>query len=291
MVTGSMVALITPFQDDRVDEGTLKKLIDFQIENGTDVIVPCGTTGESATLSNEEHHQVIDITVAQVNKRVPVIAGTGSNSTTEAIAMTKAAKAAGADASLSVVPYYNKPTQEGVYRHYMTIAEKTDFPFVLYNIQGRTGINVLPETVARIAQACPLLVGVKEASGNLEQISRLHRLVGNKVAILSGDDALTLPVMAIGGDGVISVVANIAPRQTKALVQAWNDGRVQEALSLHEQLMPLVKALFLESNPGPVKKAASLMGLCGQALRLPMVEPSSSTVEILEKEMRQLGLL
>ncbi len=291
MYTGSMVALITPFKGDRVDEAALKKLIDFQIENGTDVIVPCGTTGESATLSNEEHHQVIDITVAQVNKRVPVIAGTGSNSTSEAIAMTNAAKAAGADASLSVVPYYNKPTQEGVYRHFMTIAEKTDFPFILYNIQGRTGINVLPETVARIAQACPLMVGVKEASGNLEQISRLHSMIGEKAAILSGDDALTLPVMSVGGAGVISVLANIAPRQTKALVQAWNDGHRQEALSLHEQLLPMVKALFLESSPGPVKKAAALLGLCNGELRLPLVEPTAATVKVLEQEMRQLGLL
>lgn len=287
---GSMVALITPFQNGQVDDENLKKLVAFQIENGTDVLVPCGTTGESATLSTAEHHHVIDTVIAAADKRVPIMAGTGSNSTAEAIELTNAAKAAGADCSLSIVPYYNKPTQEGVYRHYLTVAEKTDFPFVLYNIQSRTGINVLPETIKRIAEDCPLLVGVKEASGNLDQMSRLHSLIGNKVAILSGDDALTLPLMAVGGDGVISVLANIAPRLIKALVQACRENKFEEALNLHEQMLPMVKALFLESNPAPVKKAAQLLGLCQDELRLPLVAVAQSTEQILQTEMTTLGL-
>ncbi|MEW6517041.1 MAG: 4-hydroxy-tetrahydrodipicolinate synthase [candidate division FCPU426 bacterium] len=291
MYRGSLVALITPFRQGRVDEEALKRLIEFQISGGTHGLVPCGTTGESSTLSVEEHERVIALTVEITAKRVPVVAGTGSNNTVEAIELTRAAKAAGADAALSVAPYYNRPTQEGLYQHYMKIAEATDFPFILYNIQGRTGVNVLPETIARISQACPLLVGVKEASGSLEQISRLHTLLGDRVPILSGDDALTLPVLAMGGTGVISVVANIAPRETANLVEFWEAGKTAQALAQHERLLPLVKALFLETSPGPVKAAAALMGFCAGDLRLPLVPVAEDTRQKLRQAMADFGLL
>jgi len=291
MLQGSMVALVTPFHDGRVDEAKLKALVEFQIANGTHALVPCGTTGESATLSMDEHHRVIELTIQAANKRVPVIAGTGSNNTVEAIELTRAAKAAGADAALMIVPYYNKPTQEGVYRHFMTVAEAADFPFILYNIQGRTGVNVLPETIARIAKDCPRLVGVKEASGNVEQISHLHSLIGDRVAILSGDDALTLAVMACGGDGVISVVANIAPRQTAAMVEACLAGDFAKALPLHERLLPLVKAMFLETSPAPVKTALEMMGMCSGELRLPMVPVFDATREKVKAELKKFSLI
>ncbi|MCK5243025.1 4-hydroxy-tetrahydrodipicolinate synthase [bacterium] len=291
MYTGSMVAIVTPFKDGKVDEASLKKLIDFQIENGTKVLVPCGTTGESATLSVAEHHRVIDLVVQLTAGRVPVIAGTGSNNTAEAIELTKAARAAGATASLQITPYYNKPTQEGVYQHFIKLAESADFPMVLYNIQGRTGINVLPETIARIAKDCPLLVAVKEASGNLEQISRLHSLLDEKVAIISGDDALTLPIIAVGGKGVISVIANIAPRQTADFVADCLAGKFSEALTRHETMLPMVKALFLESNPTPVKAAMELMGLCSAEVRLPLVGVAEETREKIRIALQQFGLL
>lgn len=291
MYTGSMVAIVTPFTDGKVDEAALKKLVGFQIENGTKVLVPCGTTGESATLSVAEHHRVIDLVVQLADGRVPVIAGTGSNNTAEAIELTKAARAAGATASLQITPYYNKPTQEGVYRHFMKIAEAADFPMVLYNIQSRTGINVLPETIARIAKDCPLLVAVKEASGNLEQISRLHSLLDEKVAIISGDDALTLPIIAVGGKGVISVIANIAPRQTADFVADCLAGKFSEALTRHETMLPMVKALFLESNPTPVKAAMELMGLCSAEVRLPLVGVAEETREKIRIALQQFGLL
>lgn len=291
MYRGSLVALITPFRDGRVDEAALRRLIEFQISQGTHGLVPCGTTGESSTLSVEEHERVIALTVEIAAKRVPVIAGTGSNNTVEAIALTRAAKTAGADAALSVAPYYNRPTQEGLYQHYLKIAEATDFPFILYNIQSRTGVNVLPETIARIAQDCPLLAGVKEASGSLDQISRLHMLLGGRVPILSGDDGLTLPILAVGGAGVISVAANIAPRPVADLVELWEAGKHREALALHERLLPLVRALFLETNPAPVKAAAALLGYGGGELRLPLVPVTDETRQKLRQAMADFGLM
>jgi 4-hydroxy-tetrahydrodipicolinate synthase len=291
MFKGSMVALVTPFSNHQVDEAKLRDLIEFQIANGTSVLVPCGTTGESATLTMAEHRQVIEITVSAAAGRVKVLAGTGSNNTAEAIELTKAAKAAGANGALLIAPYYNKPTQEGLYRHFMAVAEATAFPFVLYNIQSRTAVNVLPETIARIAENCPHLVGVKEASGNLEQISSLHSLVGDRVTILSGDDALTLPIMSVGGQGVISVVANIAPRQTADLVAACQESDFRDALPLHERLLPLVKALFLETSPAPVKSALEMMGICSQELRLPLVAVSESTRTKVRQAMEDFGLL
>lgn len=286
-----MVALATPFKEGQVDETSLQKLVDFQITNKTKVLVPCGTTGESATLSVAEHHRVIEITIEAAKGRVPVMAGTGSNNTAEAIELTRAAKQAGASASLLITPYYNKPTQEGLYRHFMTIAEAADFPFVLYNIQSRTSVNVLPETIARISQACPLLVGVKEASGNLEQISRLHAMVGDHVSIISGDDALTLPIMAVGGQGVISVAANIAPHQIAELVETCAAGKFQQAVSMHEKLLPLVKTLFLETNPAPVKAAMEMLGQCSESVRLPLVSISGHVRESVKNALAEYGLL
>jgi 4-hydroxy-tetrahydrodipicolinate synthase len=290
MFSGSMVALATPFAGGRVDERALQALIEFQIANGTQGLVPCGTTGEAATLSMDEHRRVIEVTVAAAAGRVPVVAGTGSNNTVEAIHLTKAAKAAGAAGALLIAPYYNKPTQEGLYRHFVAVAEAADLPFILYNIQSRTAVNVLPETIVRIAQACPRLVGVKEASGSLEQISQLHALLGSRLDILSGDDALTLPVMAVGGTGVISVVANIAPRQTADLVAACAAGDFRRALPLHERLLPLVKAMFLETNPAPLKAALEMLGLCGGELRLPMVPVASATAAKVRAELEAFGM-
>jgi 4-hydroxy-tetrahydrodipicolinate synthase len=291
MFKGSMVALVTPFENNRVDEARLRALIEFQITNGTHVLVPCGTTGESATLSMAEHRRVIEITVETAAGRALVMAGTGSNNTTEAIELTRAAKAAGANGALLIAPYYNKPTQEGLYRHFLAIAEATQFPFVLYNIQSRTAINVLPETIVRISEACPLLVGVKEASGSLEQISTLHSMLNDRVGILSGDDALTLPIMAVGGQGVISVVGNIAPRQTADLVEACLEGDFRAALPLHERLLPLIKSLFLETSPGPVKAALDMMGMCANELRLPLVPVTDATRAKVRSALEQYGLL
>jgi 4-hydroxy-tetrahydrodipicolinate synthase len=291
MFKGSMVALATPFSEGRVDETSLRKLVDFQIANQTKVLVPCGTTGESATLNTDEHHRVIEITIDAAKGRVPVMAGTGSNNTAEAIELTRAAKQAGATAALLITPYYNKPTQEGLYRHFMTIAEATDFPFILYNIQSRTSVNVLPETITRISQSCPLLVGVKEASGNLEQISRLHAMLGDQVAVISGDDALTLPIMAVGGQGVISVAANIVPSQTAELVETCAAGKFQQAVSLHEKLLPLIKTLFLETNPAPVKAAMEMLGQCSESVRLPLVSISENVRESVRKALEEYGLL
>jgi 4-hydroxy-tetrahydrodipicolinate synthase len=281
-----MTALITPFRQGAIDVPALQKLVEFQIEQGTQVLVPCGTTGESATLSMAEHHQAIQITVQAAKKRVWVMAGTGSNNTQEAIALTQAAKEMGADCSLSIVPYYNKPTQEGIIQHYLAIAKATRFPFVLYNIQSRTGINVLPETIARLAELCPELIGVKEASGNLEQISRLHAVLPERVSILSGDDALTLPIMAIGGSGVISVVGNIFPRAVADLTSRCLENRYPEALRLHEALLPVVQALFTETNPIPVKAIMAERGWCTDEVRLPLVSATPGAREKLRLACR-----
>lgn len=291
MFKGSMVALVTPFENNRVDEVRLRALIEFQIANGTQVLAPCGTTGEAATLSMAEHRRVIEITVETAAGRALVMAGTGSNNTTEAIELTRAAKAAGANGALLIAPYYNKPTQEGLYRHFLAVAEATQFPFVLYNIQSRTAVNVLPETIVRISEACPLLVGVKEASGSLEQISTLHSMLSDRVGIFSGDDTLNLPILAVGGRGVISVVANIAPRQTADLVEACLEGDYKAALPLHERLLPLTKTLFLETSPAPVKAALDMMGLCGNELRLPLVPVTDATRGKVRAALEQYGLL
>jgi len=297
MFKGSIVAIVTPFSatnrggNTSIDENTLRKLIDFQIANGTSGIVPCGTTGESATLNFEEHEAVIRITIEQVNKRVPVIAGTGSNSTQEAIALTQQAASAGADASLQVSPYYNRPTQKGLYEHFKAIAQSVKIPIILYNIAGRTGVNIEPETIARLARDCKNIVAVKEASGSLDQMSRIKQLCPQEFNLISGDDSLTLPIMSIGGIGIISVVANIVPRDVAELVSAFAKGDLKKAETLHYKLLPLIKAVFLETNPIPVKTAMGLLGMCQPDLRLPMCSMSDDNLAKLKTALKDYGLL
>jgi len=291
MFNGSIVAIVTPFKNGKVDEKKLRDLIEFQIKNGSSGIVPCGTTGESATLSFDEHDRVIEITIEQVKKRIPVIAGTGSNSTEEAIMLTKHASHAGADASLQVSPYYNRPTQKGLYEHFKTIANAVDIPIVLYNIASRTGVNIEPETIARLSSDCKNIVGVKEASGNLDQMSRIKALCGEKFDLISGDDSLTLAVLSIGGTGIISVVANIVPKDVANLVTEFQKGNIKKAREIHYRLSPLIKAVFLETNPIPVKTAMGLLGMCEPDLRLPMCAMSPENLEKLKKALIDYGLL
>ncbi|MBI1992305.1 MAG: 4-hydroxy-tetrahydrodipicolinate synthase [Candidatus Omnitrophica bacterium] len=286
---GSMVALVTPFRRDAIDEAALKRLIELHVESGTSAIVPCGTTGESATLSFEEHDRVIDVTVQTARGRIPVIAGTGSNNTREAIRLTKHAKEAGADGALLISPYYNKPTQRGLYLHFKAIAEAVDIPLILYNIASRTAVNIEPETFAQLA-GIPNIVAVKESSGNLEQMSRILQMTEGKLALLSGDDALTLPVLSIGGSGVISVAANIVPRDVASMVEAYQAGRRDEAIRWHQRLLPLVKALFLETNPIPVKTAMGLLGMIQPELRLPLCEMSEANLARLKTVLENYGL-
>jgi len=290
MFRGSIVALVTPFRNNRVDEEALRELIEFQIAGGTSAIVPCGTTGESATLDFEEHKRVVDITVDAVRKRVPVIAGTGGNSTSEAIELTTHAKKAGVDATLQVTPYYNKPSQEGLYRHFKAIAEAVPLPQVLYNVPGRTGINMLPETVARLAEINEI-VAIKEASGNLGQMAEIISLAGDKITLLSGDDNLTLPVLAIGGKGVISVVANIEPADTSSMISEWERGNIEAAKRLYYRLLPLCQAMFYETNPVPVKTSLAIMGKISEEMRLPLVPMSKANIVRLEKALRDYGLI
>jgi len=291
MFEGSIVAIVTPFKDGKIDEKSLRDLIEFQIKNGTSGIVPCGTTGESATLSFEEHQRVIEITVQQVKKRIMVIAGTGSNSTEEAIMLTRHAQKAGADASLQVSPYYNRPTQRGLYEHFKAVAQAVDIPIILYNIASRTGVNIEPETIAKLAADCKNIRGVKEASGNLDQMSRIISLCGKDFDLVSGDDSLTLPILAIGGKGVISVVANIVPNEVARMVLAFQKGNLKEAQQLHYRLLPLVKAMFIETNPIPVKTAMGLLGLCEPTLRLPLCPMLPENQERLKKALKDYGLL
>ena len=287
---GSMVALVTPFRDDRVDEPALKRLVEFHIAQGTSALVPCGTTGESATLSHEEHDRVIETVVQTARGRIPVIAGTGSNNTKEAVRLTKHAKDAGADAALLIAPYYNKPTQRGLYLHFKAIAESVDLPLVPYNIASRTAVNIEPETFARLAEDCPTIAAVKEASGNLEQMSRILQLTRRKIALLSGDDALTLPVLSIGGTGVISVVANLVPKDVAALVSAFERGKLAQAAEWHHKLLPLVRAMFIETNPIPVKTAMGLLGMIEAQLRLPLCAMEGANLEKLKTVLAAYGL-
>ncbi|MBN2427984.1 MAG: 4-hydroxy-tetrahydrodipicolinate synthase [Deltaproteobacteria bacterium] len=291
MFRGSMVAIITPFDGEgRFDEERYRELIEFQIENGTDVIVPCGTTGESATLNYEEHDQVIRACIEQVNKRVPVLAGTGSNATQEAIDISDHAKKMGADGVLLVAPYYNKPTQEGLFQHYKKIAESVAIPQVLYNVPGRTVVNMSADTTIRLAEL-PNVVAVKEASGNLTQISQIIAQAGDKIDVVSGDDFLTFPIMACGGKGVISVTANIMPKEVKTMVAAVQDGRWEDARAIHLKMLNIHQAMFIESSPTPVKTAAALMGKCELHLRLPLVPLQPKSLEKLKTIMKQYDLI
>ncbi len=290
MFKGSMVALVTPFRGGKVDEKALKELVEFHIKNGTSALVPCGTTGESATLSYAEHDRVIELTIEFAKGRIPVIAGTGSNSTDEAIALTKHAKHAGAAASLQVSPYYNRPTQKGLYLHFKAIAEAVDIPIILYNIASRTGVNIEPETFAKLA-GIKNIIGVKEASGSLEQMARIRNLCPKEFLLISGDDALTLPVMAIGGVGIISVVANIIPRDVAEMCAAFEKGDVAKAQALHYKMLPLVKAMFVETNPIPVKTAMGLKKMCDPEMRLPLCEMLPENKERLVKAMKEYKLI
>ncbi len=291
MFKGSIVAIVTPFHNGKVDEKKFRDLIEFHIKNGTSGIVPCGTTGESATLTFEEHERVIEIAIEQAKKRVPVIAGTGSNSTEEAIMLTRAAASSGADASLQVSPYYNRPTQKGLYEHFKAIADSVEIPIILYNIASRTGVNIEPETLAMLSRDCKNIVAVKEASGNLDQMSRIKQLCGDCFELISGDDSLTLPVLSIGGTGIISVVANIVPRDVADLVSEFEKGNISRAQEIHYKLLPLIKAVFIETNPIPVKTAMGLLGMCEPSLRLPMCAMSPENLEKLKKALRDYGLL
>src|SRR5437764_2004798 len=287
---GMSVALVTPFRDGAVDYAELNRLVDWHVEQGTDALVPCGTTGESPTLDHAENDNVIAMVCERARGRIKVIAGTGSNSTAEAIQMTRHAKESGADASLQVGPYYNKPTQEGYYRHFAAIADAVDLPQILYNIPGRTGSNVLAETVIRLAEDVPQVVAIKEATGSLDQASQIAG--GCDLTVLSGDDSLTLPIMSVGGEGVISVVGNIVPRDMRALVRASRDGQPAEALRWHRKLFPLCRDLLgVATNPIPVKVALKLLGRGTGELRLPMCEPDPATADRIRRTLVGYGLL
>lgn len=291
MFKGSMVALVTPFDNQgRFNEEVFRQLVEFQIENGTDAIIPCGTTGESATLNYEEHERVIRVCIEQVNKRIPVIAGTGSNSTSEAIELSQHAKEMGADGVLLVSPYYNKPQQEGLYQHYKLIAESVAIPQVLYNVPGRTAMNMEAKTTIRLAEFANI-VAIKEASGNVTQVSEIIAVAGHKIDVFSGDDFLTLPLMACGATGVISVTANVAPKQVKSLVAAIDAGNWGEAKRLHLELLALHQAMFIESNPVPVKAALALMGKCSAQVRLPLAPLQADSLEQLATVLKKQGLL
>ncbi|MDP6336440.1 MAG: 4-hydroxy-tetrahydrodipicolinate synthase [Nitrospinaceae bacterium] len=289
MFEGAFVAIVTPFKNGKVDETALRALIEYQISGGANGIVPCGTTGESATLSHEEHDQVIRIAVEACKGKVPVLAGTGSNSTQEAIKLTQHAQAAGADGSLQITPYYNKPSQEGLYQHFSTVAADTDLPIVLYNVPSRTSVNMCPETVARLAKI-KNIVGVKEASGSLQAISEIIDLCGKDFTVLSGDDPLLWPILAVGGRGVISVSANILPGKVAAMCQAAANGDMAKARSLHYEMREINDVLFIDTNPVPVKAALHLMGKIEKEVRAPLVTLSSSHLESVKEVLKKHGL-
>jgi 4-hydroxy-tetrahydrodipicolinate synthase len=284
MFSGSLVAMITPFRDGQIDEPRLRDLVEFHVRNGTNGLVPCGTTGESVTMTEEEHLRVISIVVETVAGRLPVVAGTGTNDTAKTIKLTKKAREIGADAALVVTPYYNKPTQEGLFRHYEAIASATDLPIVMYNVPGRTSVNMAPETVARLARI-PTIVGIKEASGSIDQSSQIVASCRPDFVVLSGDDSLTLPIMAVGGVGIISVVGNIVPRPVADMVAAFRDGDARRAQRIHIELFDLCRAMFYETNPIPVKTAAGILGLCSDELRLPLCPMSDGNRKKLEEAM------
>jgi 4-hydroxy-tetrahydrodipicolinate synthase len=290
MFTGSMVALVTPFKDGKIDWQSLERLVGFHLENGTHGIVPCGTTGESATLSYEEHDAVVKAVVKNVNKRVPVIAGTGSNSTAEGVRLTRAAEKAGADGALMISPYYNRPTQEGIYQHYRKVASEVGIPIIVYNIPGRTGSKIEPETLARMAEI-KNIAGVKEATGSVDQAIDVIRLCGDRLAVYSGEDSLIFSLMALGGKGVISTVANVAPKRTAQLAEACLHGHWEKGREYQFELIPLIRSLFIETNPIPVKTALSLMGKCSGDLRLPLTPMAEGNMKKLSQAMSEFGLL
>ena len=288
---GTYTAIVTPFKHGQIDESALEHLIKSQIKAGVDGIVPVGTTGESATLDYEEHIRTIALSVEFADGKIKVMAGTGGNSTKEAIYLTQEAEKAGADASLQVAPYYNKPTQEGLFQHFHAIARSTKLPLVLYSIPGRCGIEIAVDTVDRLAHDSVNIVGIKEAGGNPDRVSQLRAALGHKFTILSGDDSLTLPFMAVGAAGVMSVASNVIPREVAHMVRAYSAGNVSLALKLHEKFYPLFKDLFIESNPAPVKAALAMMGMMEDEFRLPLVPITSASREKLRRTMRACGIL
>jgi 4-hydroxy-tetrahydrodipicolinate synthase len=290
MFSGSMTALITPFHDGQIDAAALERLIEFQIANGTSALVPCGSTGESATLTHQEHIDVLRLVVKFANGRVPVIAGTGSNSTAEALSLTRAAKETGASAALLISPYYNKPTQEGIYVHYKTIAERVGLPLIVYNIPGRTASKIEATTIARLAEV-DHIVGLKEATGSLDEVQEVIRLCGDRIEVYCGDDSLTLPVMAVGGVGVISVIANMLPKCCAEMTGAALAGDWEKARRLHYDMLPLNRALFQETNPIGIKAALSLLGHCRDELRPPLLAMSEAPRAKLRAAMQGAGLL
>ena len=288
---GSIVAMVTPFRNGKIDESKVKELVELHVKSGTDAIVPCGTTGESPTLSHDEHRQMVELTVAAAAGRIPVIAGTGSNSTSEAVDLTKHAERAGVQGALVVNPYYNKPTQEGLYRHFRTVAEATSLPILVYNIQGRTAVNIETDTMARLARDAQNIVGVKEASGSLDQMSQVILACGPDFSVLSGDDNITLPLLVIGGRGVISVIANIVPRETSEMVHAALEGDWKRARELHYKLFPLARAAFLETNPIPIKEAMAMAGMLEPEFRLPMCRMGDANRQKLRAILESYGLV
>ncbi len=291
MFTGTYTAIVTPFRDGKIDEAALRRLIQLQVKGGVDGVVPVGTTGESPTLDYDEHIRVIEVVVKAAEGRVRVVAGTGANSTHEAVSLTREAARVGADASLQVAPYYNKPTAEGMYQHFREVAGATKLPLILYSIPGRCGVEIGVETVRRLAAECRTVVGMKEAGGNADRVSQLRAACGPKFSILSGDDALTLPFMSVGAHGVVSVASNVAPKAVSRMVSAFAAGETRAALKAHERLYPLFKDLFLETNPIPVKAALAMMGVVAEEYRLPLCPMGAKNRETLQATLRSCGLL
>jgi 4-hydroxy-tetrahydrodipicolinate synthase len=291
MFTGTYTAIVTPFKNGKLDEAALAELVKHQVKGGVDGIVPVGTTGESPTVDTDEHIRIIELSVKFAAGKVKVLAGTGANSTSEAIVLTKAAEGVGADGSLQVAPYYNKPTQEGLYQHFKAIARNTKLPIVLYSIPGRCGIEIAVPTVKRLAADCKNIIGIKEAGGNADRVSQLRAALGPKFEILSGDDALTLPFMAVGAQGVISVASNVAPREVSTMVRAFAAGDARKALQIHQKMYPLFKDLFIETNPVPVKAALAMLGIGEEEYRLPLVRMSAANRATLKAAMKAAGVL
>jgi 4-hydroxy-tetrahydrodipicolinate synthase len=291
MFTGTYTAIVTPFKNGGIDEAALERLIELQIRGGVDGIVPVGTTGESPTVDYDEHVRIIELSVKFAGGKIKVLAGTGGNSTTEAIYLTEKAEEVGADGSLQVAPYYNKPSQEGLFQHFREVARKTRLPIMLYSIPGRCGVEIGVETVQRLARQCRNVIGMKEAGGNPDRVSQLRAVLGPKFEILSGDDALTLSFMALGAQGVISVASNVIPRQVVQMVKAFADGKTQTALKIHDQFHLLFKDLFIETNPVPVKAALAMMGQIEEEYRLPLARMNPKNREVLRSTMKKLGIL
>lgn len=287
---GSYVAIPTPFKDGKVDDESLRKIVKFQLGSGTSGLLPCGSTGEAATLSPEEYLHVIKTVVSEVKGKIPVLAGTGTNSTSKSVELVKKVSDLGADALLVIVPYYNKPTQEGMTAHFKEVVKATRLPVVVYNIPGRTGVNMLPSTLLKIRNECPQVVGVKEASGNIDQVGEILNILDKDFQLMSGDDALTLPMMSLGARGVISVTANVAPDEVARMCSLFSSGKMKEAALLHHRLLPLTKSLFVETNPIPVKAALSMMGLCQESPRLPLTPITAKGKDVLRIAMTEFGI-